>query len=80
MKQFYRDLIKAPNLLSLARIFMVPVLLYFAFNDNQNWFLAALIFSMLTDVLDGFVARHFNLVLELTYQVDKHRRSQLELL
>jgi len=70
MKQFYRDLIKAPNLLSLVRIFMVPVLLYFAFNSKQHWFLAALIFSVLTDVLDGFVARHFNLVTELGAHLD----------
>lgn len=70
MKQFYRDLIKAPNLLSLVRIFMVPVLLYFAFNDKQYWFLAALMISVATDVLDGYVARRFNFITKLGSHLD----------
>lgn len=70
MKQLYRDLIKAPNLLSLVRIFMVPVLLYFAFNGKQYYFISALIFAVLTDVLDGYVARRFNLVTQLGAHLD----------
>ena len=70
MKQLYRGLIKAPNLLSLVRIGMVPVLLYFMVHDKQVYFLGTLVFAVFTDVLDGFVARHFNLVTELGSHLD----------
>ena len=39
---------------------MAPVLFYFAFTQKPVWFLAALMFSGFTDVLDGFLARTFN--------------------
>ena len=39
---------------------MAPVLFYFAFTQKPVWFLAALMFSGFTDVLDGFLARTLN--------------------
>jgi len=49
---------------------MVPVLLYFALSGQQGYFFATLVFSVLTDVLDGFVARRFNLTSELGSHLD----------
>jgi CDP-diacylglycerol--glycerol-3-phosphate 3-phosphatidyltransferase len=49
---------------------MVPVLLYFALNGKPYWFLAVLIFSVFTDVLDGFVARQLNLVSDTGAHLD----------
>jgi CDP-diacylglycerol--glycerol-3-phosphate 3-phosphatidyltransferase len=36
---------------------MAPVLFYFAINQQPDWFLITLIFTVFTDVLDGFLAR-----------------------
>jgi len=55
-----REIYNLPNFVSFIRILMAPVLFYFAFTQKPVWFLAALMFSGFTDVLDGFLARTFN--------------------
>ena len=45
-----------PNMVSLIRILMAPVLFYFAFTQQPYWFIGALLFAVFTDVLDGFLA------------------------
>lgn len=55
-----REIYNLPNFVSFIRILLAPVLFYFAFNQLPMWFLAALMFSAFTDVLDGFLARTFN--------------------
>ena len=52
-----RDIYNLPNAVSVLRILMAPVLFYFALTQKPVWFLAALMFSGFTDVLDGFLAR-----------------------
>lgn len=59
-----------PNLVSFIRILMAPVLFYLAFNHQPMWFLAILIFSGFTDVLDGFLARHLNQITEMGSHLD----------
>lgn len=51
------QIINLPNLVSLMRIFMAPVLFYFAFTQQPYWFIGILVFAVFTDVLDGFLAR-----------------------
>lgn len=46
-----------PNLISLIRILMAPVLIYYAYTQQPYWYLGMLIFTVFTDVLDGFLAR-----------------------
>lgn len=60
MKLANRDIYNLPNAISVLRILMAPVLFYFAFTQKPVWFLAALMFSGFTDVLDGFLARTLN--------------------
>lgn len=51
-----------PNILTIIRFFLVPIILYLLFN---NYYVLAFIFltiSGLTDVLDGFIARKFDLI------------------
>ncbi|MBW1729006.1 MAG: CDP-alcohol phosphatidyltransferase family protein [Deltaproteobacteria bacterium] len=50
-----------PNILSLLRIIIAPVLLFFAWNGYKNYFLAFLILSLLSDAVDGFIARKFEI-------------------
>lgn len=59
-----------PNAVSLLRILLAPVLLLLAWNNQPYWFLATLMVSGFTDVLDGFLARHLNQLTELGSKLD----------
>ncbi len=49
-----------PNILSLYRMVMFPVILYFLLAEHQHVFVVLLIINFITDILDGFIARNFN--------------------
>lgn len=49
-----------PNTLSLVRILLIPVFLVLYLNHLDWWAFGVLAFSGVTDMLDGFIARHFN--------------------
>lgn len=51
-----------PNILTVIRIFLVPVILYYLFEDNYILAFVFLTLSGLTDILDGFIARRFNFI------------------
>ena len=65
-KDWKRDLFTIPNLLSLFRLFLIPVyvILYLNANSSEDFFIAAAILavSCLTDLIDGKIARHFNMI------------------
>ena len=65
-----RDIYNLPNFVSFIRILMAPVLFYFAFTQRPVWFLAALLFSGFTDVLDGFLARTLNQITDMGSRLD----------
>ena len=65
-----REIFNLPNSVSFIRILMAPVLFYFAFADKPAWFLAALMFSGFTDVLDGFLARMLNQITAMGSRLD----------
>jgi CDP-diacylglycerol--glycerol-3-phosphate 3-phosphatidyltransferase len=48
------------NLITLYRIAAAPVIMIFLFTDKDNLFKWFLLFSFLTDMVDGFLARHYN--------------------
>ena len=55
-----------PNKLTLLRVFMIPIFVVFMLVDItpfDNWIaLAVFILASLTDLLDGKIARKYNLV------------------
>lgn len=59
-----------PNLVSSIRVGLVPVLVYFAINQMEAWFLGVLLFSGFTDILDGFLARTLNQITALGAHLD----------
>lgn len=67
LNYFYTHL---PNLISCIRILMAPVLLFLAIYQQAMMFIAVLLFTELTDVLDGYLARRMNLVSDLGAQLD----------
>jgi CDP-diacylglycerol--glycerol-3-phosphate 3-phosphatidyltransferase len=48
-----------PNILSVFRLILAPVLLYPAWLGQKNIFIILLLIALLTDALDGFIARKF---------------------
>lgn len=51
-----------PNILTVIRIFLVPVILYYLLEDSYILAFIFLTLSGLTDILDGFIARKFNFI------------------
>ena len=49
-----------PNLLSAARILLMPTALMAAVADSKTWFVVLLAVALLTDALDGFLARRLH--------------------
>ena len=64
------NIINLPNAISFIRILMAPVLIYLALEQQPEWFLIALIFTVFTDVLDGFLARVLNQITEMGSRLD----------
>lgn len=59
-----------PNIISSIRILMVPILIYLAVSQQAMIFIVVLIFTALTDALDGYLARRLQLVSELGAKLD----------
>ena len=64
------DIYNWPNLVSFIRILLAPLLLYLAFAQQPWWFIAVLIFSEFTDVLDGYLARLLNQITPMGAHLD----------
>ncbi len=59
-----------PNILSLSRLALVPVLITLAYFGKAQAFLAVLAISLLSDVFDGYLARKLNQTSELGAKLD----------
>lgn len=51
-----------PNILTILRFIFIPIILYFIFIGNYVLGIVFFTISGITDVLDGFIARKFNLI------------------
>lgn len=74
MKLHVKDFITLPNILSYIRLLLIPVFMtqYLTAAENKDYYLAGLIvvFSGLTDLLDGLIARKFNQITDLGKLLD----------
>ena len=59
-----------PNLLSMLRILLIPVFVVLFFKEEMLWAGMILVASGLTDTLDGYIARHFNMITNLGKVLD----------
>lgn len=61
-----KNILTIPNLLSLLRILMIPVIVWLYIKEkNYRAATAMIILSGITDVADGIIARKFNMVSDL---------------
>lgn len=65
-----REIFNWPNLISLVRVLLSPVLLLLAINHQPIWFVLVILFSEFTDVLDGFLARRLHQTTRLGSHLD----------
>ncbi len=66
-----KKILTVPNILSMIRIAMIPVIVWlYCVEKNYAWAGGLLIFSGVTDVVDGFIARHFHMISDLGKVLD----------
>ena len=79
MKDFFRKIFNKikeefftiPNLLSILRILLIPVIVYlYCVKQDNLWTLILVAFSTLTDIVDGFIARRFNMITDFGKFID----------
>lgn len=73
MKFKKEEFFSIPNIMGYLRILLIPVFCYFYFRKDGSGHIAAIIvllISSVTDLLDGVVARRFNMVTELGKFID----------
>ena len=51
-----------PNILTIIRFLLIPVILFFVFSGNYLLTFIFFTLSGITDIADGFIARKFNLI------------------
>ncbi len=56
------DLFKIPNILCYIRILLVPLFIYLFLSEYYWQSALVVITATATDVLDGYIARHFNMI------------------
>ncbi len=56
-----QHLLNIPNVLTLARIIMTPVIVYMVLSEQAWLALALMVVAGITDMLDGAIARYFNM-------------------
>ncbi len=59
-----------PNIITLFRVFLVPVIISFVFQGKFGTALLFFLAAGISDVIDGFVARRFNMRTELGATLD----------
>lgn len=74
MNNWKKDIFNIPNMLSLFRLALIPVYVHIYLNatEPRQYFLAGAILaiSCLTDMIDGKIARHFNMITPLGKLLD----------
>lgn len=70
MKHPKHDALSIPNLITYFRLALVPVFVMLYFEERYGAALVCLIVSGLSDVADGYIARHYNMVTDIGKVVD----------
>jgi cardiolipin synthase len=64
------SVVTVPNLITLARLFLVPLIVWLMVSDKPLWAFWAFILAGVSDAVDGFLARRFDLRSDLGAYLD----------
>jgi len=68
-----------PNILSMVRIALIPIIVWlYHVKNNPTVAAAVVVVSGITDVVDGIIARKFNMISDLGKALDPLRTSSLK--
>lgn len=70
MKDLFKGSLTLANFVTLTRILILPLFVYFFYQEKMLYAVLVLCFSGFTDYLDGTIARRFNQVSELGKVLD----------
>jgi len=72
MKFFYKgeDIFNVPNIISFYRLVTFPLILILGIFGYEQWFIVLLCINLVSDIVDGFIARTFNVVTRFGAAVD----------
>lgn len=74
MKNLKKEVFTIPNIMGYFRIILIPIFLYIYYNATsvRDYYIVAGIVcvSGITDFLDGYIARNFNMITELGKFID----------
>ena len=66
-----KELLSIPNILCYLRILLIPVFIYTYFQAETHWLaLMVLMISGITDFLDGYIARHYDMITDFGKLID----------
>ena len=65
------QILTIPNILSFFRLALIPLIVWiYVFRDSPEWTVAILTLSGATDIVDGFIARRFNMTSDFGKAID----------
>lgn len=64
------NVLNIPNLISFYRLAVFPLLFWFAYQGKENLFVIFICISLVSDIIDGFIARRFNLATKFGAALD----------
>jgi CDP-diacylglycerol--glycerol-3-phosphate 3-phosphatidyltransferase len=70
MKPVKENIYTIPNLLSIYRLLIFPYIAYLVYTRDARLFAVFLCISLVTDILDGLIARMFRLTTQLGARLD----------
>ncbi|XBW35958.1 hypothetical protein QEN19_001531 [Hanseniaspora menglaensis] len=70
LKALFKQIYNIPNMITSLRIISTPVISYFLYNQDYKIFISLFVLSSITDFLDGFIARRYNLKTKLGSIID----------
>ncbi len=73
MRRFFKknQILTIPNLLSVVRLALIPVIVWlYSYEKNYYAAIGVIILSAATDIVDGWIARHFNMISDFGKALD----------
>jgi cardiolipin synthase len=65
-----KELLTIPNLISSYRLVVFPLILYFIIAGHERLFAIFLVINLITDLIDGVIARRFHMETEFGAKLD----------